>query len=576
MNRLPFYRRLAIGALFLGVPAVASARQQHPGLDAPGFQQNRDYFSEMPFENIDTLSGSLVLTFTDLVLPGNAGRELRFQRTYNSKTGAWTFGLAGVPLRISNPPYPTAETPGIQELTPALLMSDGGKRIMAWYVSPNINVPSTFDEAISSNFWRFNRAGTTRKLSIPNGDTCDYENEAEPTMLRVTICRDLFNNEITFQWLPTATPPQLLITQELSSTVSRVVTLEFEGPDPRFPSSMEYESRTWTYGYTGINLSTVTPPEGPGWAFTYDGLKLLTLTTPHGGVIEYAYENKSYEGPESPQVQYSTLVVIDRETSGQGIEPGTWHYEYAIGLNGVSGQTTVQTPSARIVYEHGWNESPLAVFDAEGGIVPLIRRTVQTEDGSTDLEIEERTYTLLTVLSWWTFGTLELQTRTITRHDGGTPTEFETTFEYDEANFGDYHQPELITETGTAGTRSTNRTFQHSATPYLVGLPLTEAVTVGSQTFNKSWTYDSQTGFKTSETTFGIETEFAADGFGNVQTITKANNKTTQFQYQHGQVRTIWTPEYPITRTVNPDGSIASQTVAGRTTTFTYDDLGRL
>ena len=92
-----------IGVLLSATPAQLFAQQPgtHPVLDATGLQQNRDYFSEMPFEHIDTLTGSLVLTFTDLVLPGNAGRELRFQRTYNSKTGKWSFGLAGIALTIS-------------------------------------------------------------------------------------------------------------------------------------------------------------------------------------------------------------------------------------------------------------------------------------------------------------------------------------------------------------------------------------------------------------------------------------------------------------------------------------------
>lgn len=96
-------RRLPLGcvlvALILGGPSIAWAQQpSHPVLDAPGIQQDRVYSSEMPFEHIDTFTGSLVLTFPDLVLPGNAGRELRFQRTFNSKPlPGWSFGIAGIP-----------------------------------------------------------------------------------------------------------------------------------------------------------------------------------------------------------------------------------------------------------------------------------------------------------------------------------------------------------------------------------------------------------------------------------------------------------------------------------------------
>src|SRR5512138_1452267 len=102
--------------LVIGTPDARS--QSDPVFDAKGFQQDRDYFSRAPFEHIDMLSGGLVLTFTDLTLPGNAGFNLTFQRTYNSKPpGSWTFGIAGVPLSVVNPdgppnPYPPNAPPG--------------------------------------------------------------------------------------------------------------------------------------------------------------------------------------------------------------------------------------------------------------------------------------------------------------------------------------------------------------------------------------------------------------------------------------------------------------------------------
>jgi hypothetical protein len=77
--------RLVLLALLITVSPGFAQNPPHPVFDATGFQQNRDYFSQLPFEHIDTLTGGLVLTFTDLMLPGNAGRELRIQRAYNSK-----------------------------------------------------------------------------------------------------------------------------------------------------------------------------------------------------------------------------------------------------------------------------------------------------------------------------------------------------------------------------------------------------------------------------------------------------------------------------------------------------------
>ena len=64
--------------------------QQHP-VTTPGLQINRDYFSQAPYEFIDPATGNLILQFTDLALPGNAGRDLRFQRTYDRK-GGWYWG----------------------------------------------------------------------------------------------------------------------------------------------------------------------------------------------------------------------------------------------------------------------------------------------------------------------------------------------------------------------------------------------------------------------------------------------------------------------------------------------------
>lgn len=81
----------------LAVAGRAWAQEEDPVFGRGGFDKAHPYFSQLPFENIDAASGGLVLTFTDFVLPGNGGMDLRFIHSYNSKhseAGDWTFGLA--------------------------------------------------------------------------------------------------------------------------------------------------------------------------------------------------------------------------------------------------------------------------------------------------------------------------------------------------------------------------------------------------------------------------------------------------------------------------------------------------
>lgn len=72
---------LAVSATLLPFPAALHAAD--PVFDARGFDPNREYVSQLPFEHADPMTGNLLLTFTDLVLPGNAGFELKIQRAYN-------------------------------------------------------------------------------------------------------------------------------------------------------------------------------------------------------------------------------------------------------------------------------------------------------------------------------------------------------------------------------------------------------------------------------------------------------------------------------------------------------------
>jgi hypothetical protein len=81
---------LAVGlTVFSAVVARAQAPDQSD-LKALGHVPTHGTFSQFPWESIDTQNGNVVLSFTDVVLPGNAGFSLAIQRTWNANASVAT------------------------------------------------------------------------------------------------------------------------------------------------------------------------------------------------------------------------------------------------------------------------------------------------------------------------------------------------------------------------------------------------------------------------------------------------------------------------------------------------------
>ena len=73
-----------------------------------------------------------------------------------------------------------------------------------------------------------------------------------------------------------------------------------------------------------------------------------------------------------------------------------------------------------------------------------------------------------------------------------------------------------------------------------------------------------------------MTTSFGADNRGNLSSSTDARSNTTLFSTQWGRVSSIQTPQYTISRTINIDGTVGSETRRGFTTSFSYDALERI
>lgn len=99
------FKLSALANLIVLAAATASTAQ------SLGIEQNRDYLALQPFESIDTSNGNMILTFSDLVLPGNGGRALSFDRVFNNAWRGgphWRFSVSGLPLhaRCGDRPAP--------------------------------------------------------------------------------------------------------------------------------------------------------------------------------------------------------------------------------------------------------------------------------------------------------------------------------------------------------------------------------------------------------------------------------------------------------------------------------------
>jgi len=540
--------------------------QSDPIFDAKGFQQNHDYTHDFTFERIDPFIGNVILTFTDFSFPGNGGLDLTWQRVHNSKLqGGWSFGLPGVPMSIGQADLRTV-LPGQEPPLPIYFMADGGEHKTFYVVPQNANV------VISKEFLRFDR--TTHSIAMPNGWTAHYDvldttdstpqNPLGRDTRYLTHLEDRFGNSLNLAYDTTAIPRLTSITHDLQNGQTRLIQLEYESGRLHV---LRYGTKTWTYLYAQVGLefelSDVISPEGTSWHYDYETDRgLVRVATPSGAEVFYTFADHEFPVLQSPPDVVNSRVITHKQTRDLAVTTGDWTYAYSPTSTGQS--TAIQGPNNTMTYDFLYGPaglgSPHTITIADAG-GPLSTETFTSEFGpevgvtpfADDAHLER------------------LAQHLITRNDRP----YVTNYVYSASNFGDFNRPFQITETGEL-TRTTTQTFDYGFTFFVAGPLSAQMVTVGADSYNKSWTYNHATGFQTGETAFGITTTFAPDGLGNVGTVTKANGNATTISYEWGIVKNAYKEQSAVTRTINPEGTVASETRAGRTTTFEYDDLLRI
>jgi hypothetical protein len=369
-----------LGLVALTRGAVAQTNVLAESSQSTGLHAERSYFSPLSFEHFDPSNGNVVLSFVDLELPGNAGRPLRFSRTYNTQSawggeaqgyqaGYWTFGIEGLAMRIIERPASTEnKTCAPLQLNydcwshnlPSFLMADGGERRTMWDGWPTMTSPSTQYTVVSTDgFIKYDRQTGTMKY--PNGVVAHYDKfmAADGTQTgsgRLLDVADQYGNTVTLNLVGDT----LTVTQSLGTDAPRVVTLHLN-PDG-LPDSMAYDDgttiRTWTYGYSQTTLGyapdysvhrpqhvleTVTPPgDVTGWQFGY-GDQQQWFITPQGGRVDYFFAVDTYDSGDGGTWSRSRLA--SRLSAGD-----TW--TVTPNLIGGEGQLVLDIPGgSRVTFE---------------------------------------------------------------------------------------------------------------------------------------------------------------------------------------------------------------------------------
>lgn len=520
----------------IGVWGAAPARAQDPVYDESGGQYGRGFFAPLPFEAIDVVTGNLMLKFTDLALPGNAGSTLAIVRTYNSRDAKWRFGVGGVPLYfLFNP-----SNPDLSDVD--FVTADGARH----------NAAGAGATTLTREFWQFTKA--TRVLEMPNGIVATYGHLITDVGAYLTEIRDPFDNVITLNW-QSGTDTLLSIVQDLG--FNQVRTITFNGWTSDMTATMSFDGRTWTYEWNLMSgtaiLTKVTPPAGGQWHFSYvldseGAVKLQSLTTANGGTVSYTWGTDTF--PTTP----ANRVVVRSRTTGGRAPAGTWDLDWF----DTGRQLVINGPANRLIYETEVVEDvPVAT-----------KRTVATLQG-TPLETETMTYD--DTLPHPIEPRPAIKTRVIDR--GGQI--YTTTYTYDSANWANYGQPTRIVESGHL-TRTTDITYDHNFAKYIRGR--VASVTVDGIGV-RSFAYNSVTGFVDAATSLGVTTLFGPTPSGNIDHARDALNRRTNFYYGWGVMSGSDSPISTtfVTRTINHDGTVASETISNiSTTSYGYDGAGRV
>ena len=465
-------RRSLILPLLAWLAAGSHAAAQSNPFNSDGFPAARGTYGSFPYEQVDPLSGNLIISVTDLSLPGPI--PLSVSRSYNSKfhkdfehgdqsVGEWSPLGVGWRMHFGRVLHAEATTPG----TTVIEGTDGGGGAL-------YQTSAAPEGWGTKGFVLYNRTNHTAKF--PNGLVYTFghvgsANIAGPLGIvrYVTEIRDQFNNTVTFYYegIPglVTRARQVLNASQLrdvyfvynSNGTLTNIQYRRSGLDlsarPRARNARPYRA---AQGASARRAAVGARVRRPRRARTH------VAHRPGGGRVDYTYATVQRRAGSLNQ---NSRVVSARAVGGRAVTPGTWTFSYNQGAN--LDTTVVACPCGTTSYRY--NGIGISSNFSAWASGTLAERQVRHPVTGAVLEQETFTYQASVVLSpdsipgeggQWSdpdvYNALTVQ-RVLHRPGGGTWT---TNYEYNTSYYNDFGRPFRVTELGDL-TRITEVAFQY-------------------------------------------------------------------------------------------------------------------
>lgn len=582
---------------------------------------SQDSLGASSSESVDPFTGKLLISATDMVVPGDGGLDISIIRSYQSQNVmpipvpvkrvqdysplglGWTMHFGEIRIAKEDKMCSTIWDAWVDD-NPVYVRADGGTELLA--IAPDsvrteyglTYISDSYSKVIcqpDGSFYMVDTSGTRYDFGI------SYANEDSSAKYRwaVTKITDRHGNFIDISYSLTGTYlNQTLVVDQVSASDGRVIDFSYSGTPKRL-DTISYGENTLSYYYDDVNyalgsdadgsaverpdvvLRRFVAPNGQDWKYDYyplsyevsqGGGSISATHNPYGGTVGFEYDLISFvANPEI--IDYPNSLVVSKKIQ-EGV--GTWNYSYNPGLN--EDVTTVAGPLGVRTYHHFGISS---VADGElWKVGKLKRETFASNSG----ESTETQYT-------WAAHALSNEdyrrrspsvvddnyqtaylTSKVTTLDGDVFSEDYSIFTSSDFNPTPMMHQKTV-QTSHSGSRELGLRYYWNSSNWI--FHKSQDLIDGNVLYSTD--YDTS-GNLIEIIEHGVKTIYTYYPNGNLKTEKKGHHPETNYsQYKHGVPEKISKPELgAINQTIDEFGRISeSSDGLGNKTDYEYDALGR-